>query len=153
MQRLCWFVLLLVCALPAAAGVYKWTDADGRVHYSDSPPPDRKAAQVNIKVNSITGPATISALPASASKPSSSAAMERVRLYTTAWCGYCKKAKAQLAARRVPFDEIDIETSQYGKREFDSLGGRGVPVILVGRQRMDGFDAAGLDAMLAAAGY
>lgn len=146
--RLLLVTLVATCALPAAAGVYKWTDGQGRIHYSDSPPPDRNAAQVKIKVNSITGPAEVSTL-----KASSPAAKERVRLFTTVWCGYCKKAKAQLAGRGVPFDEIDVETSDSGRREFASIGGRGVPVILVGSQRMDGFDAAGLDAMLQTAGY
>jgi glutaredoxin len=146
--RLLMLLSVAACTLPAAAGVYKWTDAQGRVHYSDSPPPDQKAAQVKIKVNSISGPAVVSAF-----KAGSPAAKERVRIYTTSWCGYCKKAKAQLAARRVPFDEIDVETSDSGQREFASLGGRGVPVILVGGQRMDGFDAGRLDAMLQTAGY
>ena len=39
------FALLLsmALALPVAAGqLYKWTDANGRVQYSDTPPPDRK---------------------------------------------------------------------------------------------------------------
>ena len=155
MRRLRWLVVLFfsICALPGAAGVYKWTDAEGRIHYSDSAPADQKPAQVKIQVNSITGPATVSTIPAATSKAPSPSAKERVRIYTTSWCGYCKKAKAQLAARRVPFDEIDVETSDSGRREFASIHGRGVPVVLVGSQRMDGFDAAGLDAMLAGAGY
>lgn len=150
MSRLRLLMLLAVgaCTLPAAAAVYKWTDAEGRIHYSDSPPPDRKAAQVKIKVNSISGPAVVSTL-----KGGPPAAKERVRIYTTTWCGYCKKAKAQLAARRVAFDEIDVEASDSGRREFASLGGRGVPMILVGAQRMDGYDAGRLDAMLHSAGY
>jgi glutaredoxin len=69
------------------------------------------------------------------------------------WCGYCKRAKAHLAARGVPYDEVDVEATQRGQNEFTQLGGRGVPIILVGSQRMDGFDANGLDAMLAAAGW
>lgn len=32
------FALLLVLALPAAAGVYKWVDENGKVQYSDKPP-------------------------------------------------------------------------------------------------------------------
>jgi glutaredoxin len=128
--------------------VYKWTDADGRIHYSDSPPPDRKAAQVEIKVNSISGPAVVSTV-----KGGPPAAKERVRIYTTTSCGYCKKAKAQLVARRVAFDEIDVEASDSARREFASLGGRGVPVILVGSQRMDGYNAGRLEAMLQSAGY
>ena len=140
-------LIAATCIAPAGAGVYKWTDAEGRVHYSDSPPPDRQAAQVKIKVNSISGPAVVSAVKAGA------VAKERVRIYTTTWCGYCKKAKAQLAARGVAFHEIDVETSDSGHREYVALGGRGVPVILVGSQRMDGYDAGRLDAMLQSARY
>jgi glutaredoxin len=80
-------------------------------------------------------------------------AKEKVRIYTAVWCGYCKKAKAHLATRGVPYDEVDVEASERGRSEFTQLGGRGVPVILVGNQRMDGFDASGLDAMLAGAGW
>lgn len=39
----------LLVAGPAAAQAYKWTDAQGKVHFSDTPPPDRKASQVSIK--------------------------------------------------------------------------------------------------------
>lgn len=39
-----WRVVLLITlsalALPATSGMYKWTDADGQVHYSQSPPPE-----------------------------------------------------------------------------------------------------------------
>jgi glutaredoxin len=145
------FLLLIVLITPvlAAAGVYKWTDAQGKVHYSDSPPPETKTQQINVKVNSISGPAVVSTFrdaPTAKSK-------EKVRLFTTVWCGYCKKAKAHLAAKGVPYDELDVEKSEHGRSEYAKLGGRGVPVILVGSQRMDGFDAAGLDAMLGQAGW
>ena len=140
---------LLIVPLLAISEVYKWTDAQGRIHYSDSPPPEAKAKQVKIKVSSIQGPAVVSALsdsPAAKSK-------DKVRIYTTPWCGYCKKAKAHLAAKSVLYEEVDVEASEQGRSEFTRIGGRGVPVILVGRQRMDGFSAAGLDEILAAAGW
>jgi glutaredoxin len=142
-------IAMLVASTPAGAGVYKWTDAQGRVHYSDNPPPEAKAQQVKVKINSIQGPAVVSTVrdtPAAKAK-------EKVRIYTAVWCGYCKKAKAHLATRGVPYDEVDVEASERGRSEFTQLGGRGVPVILVGNQRMDGFDASGLDAMLAGAGW
>ncbi len=41
---------LAIVALPAAAALYKWTDANGRVIYSDQPPPG------NVKVESINAP-------------------------------------------------------------------------------------------------
>jgi len=142
-------LVALVAAPPALADVYKWTDAQGRVQYSDSAPPDTKAQQVRLKINSIQGPAVVSTLGSS----SAAKANDKVRIYTAVWCGYCKKAKAHLAARRVPFDEVDVEASEGARSEFARIGGRGVPVILVGSQRMDGFSADKLDAMLAAAGW
>ena len=140
---------LLIAAAPAGAGIYKWTDAQGHVHYSDDPPPEAKAQQVKVKINSIQGPAVVSTLR----NTSAAKAKEKVRIYTAVWCGYCKRAKAHLAAKGVAYDEMDVETSERGRSEFAQLGGRGVPVILVGSQRMDGFDASGLDAMLVSAGW
>jgi glutaredoxin len=139
-------LLLLVLSTPvlAAAEIYKWTDEQGKIHYSDSPPPETKAQQVNVKINSISGPAVVSTIRGT----SPAQAKDKVRIYTAVWCGYCKKAKAHLASKGVPYDELDVETSEQGRGEFIKLGGRGVPVILVGNQRMNGFDAAALDAML-----
>ncbi len=36
----------LLLTTHAHAGVYKWTDAQGRVHYSDTPPPRQEAQRV-----------------------------------------------------------------------------------------------------------
>jgi glutaredoxin len=142
-------LVALIAAPPAVADVYKWTDAQGRVHYSDSAPPDTKAQQVRLKINSIQGPAVVSTWGSG----SAAKAKDKVRIYTAVWCGYCKKAKAHLAAKRVPYDEVDVEASEGSRTEFARIGGRGVPVILVGSQRMDGFSPDKLDAMLAAAGW
>ena len=75
-----------------------------------------------------------------------------ITLFSTTWCGYCKKARAYLQARGTPFQEIDVESSAQGQSEFRSLGGRGVPVILVGNQRMDGYSEGTLAGMLQQAG-
>jgi hypothetical protein len=39
-----------LCAGPASAALYKWTDENGRVVYSDQPPPG------NVKVDTLAGP-------------------------------------------------------------------------------------------------
>jgi hypothetical protein len=39
------FLVALLCALPAAAQIYSWKDKDGKVHYSDTPPP---SGEVNV---------------------------------------------------------------------------------------------------------
>ncbi len=43
--------VMLVVATPAAAALYKWVDANGRVTYSDQPPP------ANVKAETVSAPA------------------------------------------------------------------------------------------------
>lgn len=54
---------LLVAAtlgtLPAFAQLYKWTDANGRVQYSDKPPPGQKAQAITgSNVSTVSGAAS-----------------------------------------------------------------------------------------------
>jgi hypothetical protein len=53
------FAALLV-ALPAGAQLYKWTDANGRVQYSDKPPPAGRPAErlTNSAISTVTSPAS-----------------------------------------------------------------------------------------------
>ena len=60
-------------------------------------------------------------------------------MYATSWCPYCAKARAYFARRGIAYVEIDIEKSREGRAEYDRLGARGIPVILVGSQCMNGF--------------
>ena len=140
----------LALSLPAAgAELYRWTDADGRTHYSDKAPEKGAAKKVELKINTYQGAPVVSSL----GTPAAGIGKGRVKMYTTAWCGYCKKARAHLNARRIPYEDLDVERSSQAKQEFVALKGRGVPVILVGNQRMDGFDASQMDSMLKAAGH
>lgn len=76
-----------------------------------------------------------------------------VKMYATSWCPYCAKARAYFARRGIAYVEVDIEKSRDGRAEYDRLGARGIPVILVGPQRMNGFSEARLTRLLADAGY
>jgi glutaredoxin len=68
-------------------------------------------------------------------------------MYSTSWCGYCKKAAAHFRKKRIAFAEYDIEKTAKGKRDHKRLKGRGVPVILIGKKRMDGFSAKLFDSI------
>lgn len=59
---------LLVMALPASAAMYKWVDQNGKVHYSDQPPPDgaRQSGVVNTPAPHTSTPPTTSPAPAGA---------------------------------------------------------------------------------------
>src|SRR5574340_50446 len=63
MKRLAMALGLALCvALPAAAQMYKWVDSDGKVKYSDTPPPS------NVKTERLRIPAHAPDAPAAAPK-------------------------------------------------------------------------------------
>ena len=41
---------------------------------------------------------------------------------------------------KISFSEYDVETSAKGKADFARMKGQGVPIILVGEKRMNGFN-------------
>jgi glutaredoxin len=147
MGRTFWLGILaaLFAFTATAESVYKWKDDQGRVHYSNEPPPTQTgAAKVRLVIPSFGGPAVVSGTAGRGGG---------VVLYGTASCGYCTAARNHLAQLRVPFTEFDVENDAGARAAFHELGGRGVPLILVGNQRMDGFNAGRLTDMLSNAGY
>lgn len=144
---------LVICAIAAGtalADVYKWTDPSGRVIYGDKPPEDSKAQQVKIDVRSYEGPVEVTDWGAIVRRKSPQAASSSasITMYSTKWCPYCKKAKAYFASRGLQYHEIDIEASDAARREYKELGGKGVPLIFVGKKRMQGFSERAMDALL-----
>jgi glutaredoxin-like YruB-family protein len=71
-----------------------------------------------------------------------------VVMYTTSHCPACKAAKQYMAQKGIQYQEIDVENSRDGMEAFQRLGGHGVPLIMVGDKRMDGFSPQKLDQML-----
>lgn len=138
-------LLLLGLALPSAvqAGIYKWVDGDGNVHFSDKPPAEVQASEVRVRINTYTSP-QITSSPF-AGQPDKAAGNKRVVLYSTSWCGYCKQARNYFQANNIPFTEYDVETSARGQRDYAAMGGGGVPIILVGNQRLNGFSASAFE--------
>jgi glutaredoxin 3 len=67
--------------------------------------------------------------------------MPEIRLYTTRWCGYCTRAKALLAARSIPFEEIHLDDDAAFRRTVFELGGRWtVPLVVVDGAPIGGYD-------------
>ncbi len=59
--------------------------------------------------------------------------------FSAPWCGYCDRARAWFDEERVDYLEIDIESSTDANRLWRDAGGRGVPHVLVGEQRIPGY--------------
>ena len=53
-------------------------------------------------------------------------------MYSTSWCGYCKRLKSQLAEIGVTFDEINIEEVPGTAEIVDKVNGgnRTVPTLV-----------------------
>jgi glutaredoxin 3 len=68
--------------------------------------------------------------------------MARVKVYTTDYCGYCRRAKALLAARGIPFEEIDVTNDDEARADLveRAEGRRTVPVIFFGETPIGGYD-------------
>lgn len=119
-------LIFLICTGTALANVYKWADKSGKVHFSDKPHEDEKSEKIILKVNPP--------------KVTDSATLKQVKMYATSWCGYCKKARMYFRQENISYTEYDIESDAQAKKDYDTFGGRGVPVIFVGQERMNGFD-------------
>jgi mycoredoxin len=56
-----------------------------------------------------------------------------VTMYSTTWCGYCRRLKSQLEREGIAFTEIDIEQdpSAVALVEQANNGNRTVPTVVV----------------------
>ena len=59
--------------------------------------------------------------------------------FSAPWCGYCDRARDWFDDQRVDYLEINIESSTEARRLWREAGGRGVPLVLVGDQRVAGY--------------
>lgn len=71
-----------------------------------------------------------------------------VIMYSTRWCPYCKKAREYFKRHQFSYVEYDIESSATNLENFRALNGNGVPLILVGDRRMQGFSPQSFEALL-----
>ncbi|MGD2116789.1 MAG: glutaredoxin family protein [Chromatiales bacterium] len=129
-------LLLYLIAGIAPAEIYKWVDEQGKRHFSDKKPVVGQAETVRLKVNTYS----------SVSFGKSTADVGRqVIMYSTGWCGYCKQARQYFSEHQIRYTDYDIENNPTARHAYNKLGAKGVPVILVGNRRMNGFSASGFE--------
>ncbi|HWA13792.1 MAG TPA: glutaredoxin family protein [Burkholderiales bacterium] len=145
-----WMFLLVaaLAAVPAGAELYKWTDAEGNVHYTDTPPPtSAKKSERKKLADRPSAPAVPYALQQAMKNAP-------VTLYTYDCGDGCTKAAALLARRGIPFtpkDPLDPATREEMKK---ATGGDEVaPVLMVGRRVLKGYEEGAWNSALTAAGY
>ena len=64
----------------------------------------------------------------------------RITMYTTDPCGFCRQAKALLAARGVEYEEINLARNPSGRAALVAQTGQMTfPQIVVGQRSIGGF--------------
>jgi glutaredoxin len=143
---------IVTCAALAGAAhaqaLYRYVDANGRVVYSDQPPPAtaRDVQPKRVTENVIETDATPYAARQAAQR-------FPVTLYTFD-CDVCRDAQALLAKRGIPFETV-IVSEEAGAARLKALTGKQTgPVLQVGeKQVLVGFNEERWNAMLDDAGY
>lgn len=142
-------ILLATASAPlAAAPLYQWKDAQGRTVYSDQAPPPsvRNAEQKNFKPSVIEGGESYAARTARQKNP--------VTLYATACGAPCDQARQLLTDRGIPFSSKDPQASPEAQAELQKLTGQlRVPVLVIGSDKLDGYESEQWQSALDRAGY
>lgn len=137
--------------------MYQWVAEDGSVTFKDTPPPaSKKRKKVKVYNDSDFAPAPPP--PAASERPGSRSAAKAepaaakkerfsgtVEIYVTDWCGYCKQALSYMSGKGIPYVAHNIEKDSGARQRYKELGGRGVPLIIIGAHRMSGFSEKNLE--------
>ncbi len=154
------FVMLVIPVAAAllsttAAAQYKYTGPDGRVIYSDTPPP---AAPKGGKPQAVEKKDIAASAQSSGGTPLPYALQQASRnfpvtLYTAAECAACASGRAFLTKRGIPFTEKTVKSNEDIAALNKVAGAATVPVITIGSTKHLGFEAGAWGESLDTAGY
>lgn len=134
--------------------LYKSVGPDGRVVYSDRQPTQGRLEKTikyeeqpssDLAAQSSSYVEQLRRLRASA--PKAAVAAEGTILYSAKWCRYCDQAKAFLASRNIPYREVDIDTPQGLAALAGTGAGKGIPLLVRGATRLQGFSRASYESV------
>ena len=153
---------ILSCTLAVSAAaetVYKVVGPNGEITYSDKPPSDRARSNTLEFHNLPSSPLPAQVLrfreqleksAESRIKAARAPRAGEVALFTAIWCGHCKRAKAHLASGQIAYVEYDIESVDGMRAFIDAGGSGGVPLLVAGERRIQGYSAPAYDRLAAA---
>ncbi len=143
-------VLLGLATTAGAQEIFRWVDKAGKVHYGDMLPPPAEGKNVQTKKLQD------SVIEQDAVPYGVSTAMKNnpVTLYANSCGEACTNAKALLTSRGIPFAEKNPESDAAAAAALKALvGALQVPTIVIGTNSLSGYEEAGWNAALNAAGY
>ena len=143
------FVLACAACAAAAQQLYRWTDANGRTHVTDTPPPP--GAKNVRRINSAAGGAADKPAPVGLERPMKDFP---VTLYSSINCADpCASARELLNKRGVPFTEVQVNDEERLAELKKLSPAAEVPVLKVGTSVFAGFQRSAYDSLLDSGGY
>ncbi len=137
-----------------AQTAYRWVGKDGRVHYSDQPPPPVDAK--DMKVQKLRGGNVVDTGGAFSYETQQATKNFPLTLYTSENCtDNCKMARNFLAQRGAPYEEKLIKTAE-DLAEFKKASGSQeatVPLLMAGKRLEKGYEEGAWNRLLDGAGY
>ena len=147
---LCAAALAFALAANAQTNVYRWVDKDGKVQFSDSPPPADAKDATQRRLGG--GGPDETQLPYA-----TQVATRRfpVTLFTGTQCGEpCDQGRNLLTQRGIPYTERDAQNNAADREALKGLiGSLDVPLLMVGEGKNKGFEEGTWHASLDSAGY
>jgi glutaredoxin len=140
-------VALVLGTAAAHAQVYKWKDAKGVIHFSDTPPAGKAGT---AELNGYSAAGADAALPFELAQ---AARAHAVTLYSAAGCAPCDQGRAMLRKRGIPFAEKTIANADDQQKLKDAGGDGQLPLLVVGHTKLTGFSAAAWHDALNIASY
>jgi glutaredoxin len=152
--RLAALAALVGCAslwgTASQAQVFRVIGPDGKVTFTDRPPPDAKATPASTVTMTGGGGSPMASLPA---EVRTAASRFPVTVYTTADCAPCLTARNFLASRGVPYSEKTVTTKDDVQALTSLAGEARLPFATIGGQHVRGFSEVEWSQYLDAAGY
>jgi glutaredoxin-like YruB-family protein len=72
--------------------------------------------------------------------------MDKVKIYSTSWCAFCRAEKRFLTAKGVKFEDVDVEADQKQAAEMMKLSGQmGVPFTVITKKDGSTVNILGFD--------
>ena len=136
--------------LAQAQQVYRIVGPDGKVTFSDQPPPAASTAKVSAANGKPAAGAATASLPFELKQVASK---YPVTLYSGDNCVPCGAGRSLLTSRGIPFTERTVTTAEDAQALQRLSGDSSLPFMTIGSQQLKGFSDTEWTQFLNAAGY
>ena len=141
----------LFSPLSQAQQVYRIIGPDGKVTFSDQPPPQASPGKVSAATTGSGGAPATAGLPFELRQV---VAKYPVTLYSSENCGIgCTNGRSMLITRGIPFTEKLIATREDAQALQRLSGAMTIPLLTIGSQQLKGYADTEWTQYLNAAGY